>query len=267
LHANLPLNKTSSFGAGFRYSPYGPAYNPGAEYWARFGQWVAGHFVGAIPEVIWVVSVLEGQGTRLTFPGSTGEPYISFSNEDENLSAMNLFDQLGFRVWLQVEPGEARIESLFDLILLRYSSHHCVVGVGVDVEWHHSFGEPEGTPVHDEEASEWLAAAQRYNTRYRLFLKHWETSRLPPNHRDGTRFVDDSQMFGSLDEMVAEFADWGRHYYPAPVAFQIGYPADKKWWGSYPDPVKTIGEAILNAVPNVMGLYLVDFSAMEVFPP
>jgi len=30
--------------------------------------------------------------------------------------------------------------------------------------------------------------------------------------------------------MLSEFVDWGRQYYPAPVAFQIGYPADKKCW-------------------------------------
>jgi hypothetical protein len=50
----------SSLGVGFRYSPYGPAYNPGAEYWARVGQEMVNRFPGAIPEVIWIVGVLEG---------------------------------------------------------------------------------------------------------------------------------------------------------------------------------------------------------------
>jgi hypothetical protein len=267
LQTNLPLNKTPSLGAGFRYSPYGPAYNPGAEYWTGLGQQVAGRFPGATPEVIWIVSVLEGQGTRLTFPGNYDEPYIAFSLEEQNLTALNLFDQLGFRVWLQVEPGRARVESLFDLILNRYSSHPCVVGVGVDVEWHHSTIQPEAMPVSDDEASHWLSAAQGHHAHYRLFLKHWETRMLPPAHREGILFVDDSQMFSSLEAMLAEFADWGSYYYPAPVAFQIGYPADKKWWGAFRDPARTIGEAILKVVPNASGLYWVDFTALEAFPP
>jgi len=267
MRINLAPDKTSSPGAGFRYSPYGSAYNPGAEYWARVGQEMVSRFPGATPEVIWIVGILEGQGTHLSFPGGGDEPNVSFSMQDDNQSALDLFDQLGFRVWLQVEPGDAQVETLFDLLLARYGNHSCVVGLGVDVEWHHSFKKPEGTPVGDNEASTWLAAIRKHNPQYRLFLKHWETSMLPPTQHDGILFVDDSQMFRSLDHMLAEFADWGRHYYPAPVAFQIGYPADKKWWGKYSDPARTIGEAILKTVPNAMGLYWVDFTTLEVFPP
>jgi hypothetical protein len=267
MRISLTPNQTSSPGIGFRYSPYGPTYNPGAEYWARVGQEMVSRFPGATPEVIWIVGILEGQGAHLSFPGSREEPNVSCSVQDENQNSLNLFDQLGFRVWLQVEPGDAKVETLFDLILTRYGNHPCVVGVGVDVEWHHSIKKPEGTPVGDDEASAWLAAARKHNSQYRLFLKHWETSMLPPTQREGFLFVDDSQMFRSLDHMLAEFADWGRHYYPSLVAFQIGYPADKKWWGKYIDPARTIGEAILKTVPNAMGLYWVDFTALEVFPP
>ncbi len=117
----------------------------------QLGQHVADHFPGATPEAIWIVGVLEGQGTHLTFPGDTEEPYISFSSEDENETALSLFDRLGYRVWLQLEPGEANVESLFNLVLYRYGKHACVLGVGVDVEWHHSYIQPEGAPVGDEE--------------------------------------------------------------------------------------------------------------------
>ncbi len=109
--------------------------------------------------------------------------------------------------------------------------------------------------------------AHRHNSHYRLFLKHWETNRLPSIQGGEILFVDDIQGFRSLDEMLAEFAEWGRHFYPASVAFQIGYPADKKWWETYRDPVKSIGEAIVNTIPNAMGIYWVDFTALEVFPP
>ena len=90
---------------------------------------------------------------------------------------------------------------------------------------------------------------------------------LPPTLREGLLFVDDSQTFDSLDKMVAEFAEWGKYFSPAPVGFQFGYPADRVWWGKFADPPKTIGEAILSAVPNTTGLYWVDFTALDVFPP
>ena len=90
---------------------------------------------------------------------------------------------------------------------------------------------------------------------------------LPPVLREGLLFVDDSQMFDSMEAMLAEFEAWGKHFYPAPVAFQIGYPADKKWWEKLNDPAKEIGLAILNSIPNTLGIYWVNFSALEVFPP
>jgi hypothetical protein len=100
---------------------------------------------------------------------------------------------------------------------------------------------------------------------YRLFLKHWEQSMLPPTLRLGLVFVDDSQQFESLDQMVAEFTEWGNAFAPAPVAFQFGYPADQKWWGKFDDPARTIGEAILKSVPNTQGLYWIDFTVLQVF--
>jgi hypothetical protein len=72
-------------------------------------------------------------------------------------------------------------------------------------------------------------------------------------------------QFQSLDEMVTEFSAWGRAYYPAPVVFQFGYPADRAWWGEFADPANQIGGAILKNVPNTAGLYWVDFTVLEVF--
>ncbi len=260
-------HKTPALGLGFRYSPYGPAYNPGAEYWARVGREMAGRVAGAIPEAVWIVSILDGKGTRLSFPGTSTDENILFSADDENQAALDLFDRLGLRIWLQVEPGEAGVPTLFDLVLERYGHHPCVVGLGVDVEWHHSHTEPEGEPVGDIEAAEWLVCARKHNPSYRLFLKHWECDKLPLTLRDGFYFIDDSQMFTSLDQMVAEFAAWGRHFHPSPVGFQVGYPADQAWWGEFKDPATTIAARILDAVPNCAGIYWVDFTVLNVFPP
>ncbi|MFN2152527.1 MAG: hypothetical protein ACK2T5_13070, partial [Anaerolineales bacterium] len=78
---------------------------------------------------------------------------------------------------------------------------------------------------------------------------------------------NDSQGLESLDEMVTEFQTWGEAFTPAPVGFQFGYQADKVWWRELADPPTEIGERILETVPNTEGLYWVDFTVFDLFPP
>jgi hypothetical protein len=258
---------TSALGAGFRYSTYGPERDPGPAYWASVGERMAGRFPGSVPECIWIVGRLNGDGTLLSFPANTGDPLIGVTAEDGNEAALTRFDSMGARVWLQVEPGNAAVETLIHLMLDRYARHSSVTGVGVDVEWYRSTTKPEGQAVSDQEAAAWLAAARSHDPAYRLFLKHWEVGKMPPTLRDGLVFIDDSQMLPSLDAMIDEFAAWGRAFAPAPVGFQYGYEADRPWWRRLEDPPADIGKRILQRVPNVQGLYWVDFTVLEMFPP
>jgi hypothetical protein len=257
----------SSLGAGFRHSTYGPKHDPGPFYWESVGLRMAQLFPGATPETVWIVGELDGKGIRLSYPGSSENPLIHFTSEDLNETALSRFDESGVRAWLQIEPGDAPVDHLIHLILERYGHHPCVIGAGVDVEWFHSYTSPEGVPVSDTEAAAWLAVVRSHKPQYRLFLKHWETAKMPPTLREGLFFIDDSQMFQSLEQMAAEFAKWGTTFAPAPVGFQFGYPADRKWWGAYDDPAQKIGQAILERVPNAAGLYWVDFTVLEVFKP
>jgi hypothetical protein len=259
--------RPASLGAGFRFSVYGPRYDPGPRYWARVGQEMAARFPGATPEAIWIVGRLDGEGCRLCFPVASGDPLILGSAEDGSEAALSLFDELGFRVWLQVEPAFAPVEKLIHLVLERYGRHRSVVGVGVDVEWYRSTDPDAGQAVTDAEATAWLAAARSHDPRYRLFLKHWLTEKLPPTVREGLLFVDDSQIFPSMEAMVQEFGRWARSFAPSPVAFQYGYLSDRPWWSTLDDPPGAIGSRILRAAPNTEALFWVDFSVLEVFPP
>ncbi len=254
-------------GAGFRYSAYGPDWDPGPAYWLRVGQEMAARFPGAVGETVWIVGRLKGDGTLLNFPVDGDHPLILGSETDENEAALDLFDRHGFRVWLQVEPGHAPVEKLIHIVLDRYSHHPSVVGIGVDVEWFESTEQPEGRAVTDAEARAWLAAARKHDPEHRLFLKHWEIGKMPPTAREGLLFIDDSQILPSLQAMVDEFADWGRAFAPAPVGFQYGYPSDRPWWSTLDDPPGDIGRAILDRVPNTEGLYWVDFTVLDLFPP
>jgi hypothetical protein len=254
-------------GAGFRFSTYGPDYDPGPAYWVGVGQSMAGRFPGSVPEAVWIAGRLHGEGILLSFPAPSDHPLIAVSEEDGNEAFLDLFDRIGGRVWLQVEPGHAPVDTLIDMMLTRYAHHPSVIGVGVDVEWYRSTQTPEGQAVSDEEAAAWLAAARTHNPNYRLFLKHWEIGKMPPTLRGGLMFIDDSQILPSLEAMVAEFAQWGRAFAPAPVGFQYGYESDRHWWRQLDDPPADIGRRILDAVPNTEGLYWVDFTALEIFPP
>jgi hypothetical protein len=254
-------------GAGFRWSPYGPDYQPPAEYWAMVGLDMARRFEGAKPETIWILSRVHGEGTLLNFPASPRDPRIVASPEDENEAILDLFDRLGFRVWLQIEPAFADVDELIDIVMSRYRHHPSVIGFGIDVEWYRSNNPDHGDPISDEQARAWVAAVRKHGPNYRLFLKHFDRGKMPPREREGILFVDDSQILPSLEALVDEFAVWGKTFAPAPVAFQYGYRSDQPWWSALPDPPGDVGRAILQRVPNTAGLYWVDFTVMDVFPP
>jgi hypothetical protein len=255
-------------GAGIRSSTYGRPNDPGPRYWARVGTEIAARFPGAKPEAIWIVSRLKGRGTQMSFPiPPGGDPLITGMDEDISEPVLALFDELGYRVWLQTEPGWAPVDQAFRVMLARYGRHKCVVGVGVDLEWHRSNNPDHGEPVTDDMARAWLAAARSHDPSYRVFLKHFRENVMPPTVRDGLVFVDDAQIYKSADEMIDEFAGWGRTFAPAPVGFQYGYQSDKPWWSAMKDPVKEIGDRILARTPNTEMLIWVDFSVQDVFPP
>ncbi len=253
-------------GAGFRYSSYGIGRDPGHKYWLSVARQMVSRFPQACPECIWIVGNFTGSGTQLRFPVQSLDQYVTSTEVDWNEQALDLFDRNDFRVWLQVEPGNANVIGLIQMVLERYAHHPCVCGFGVDVEWYKSDGSAEGRPVSDLEAESWVHAVQAFDPAYRLFLKHWEIEWMPPVFRNGLLFVDDSQQFIDLNHMIDEFSTWGQHFFPAPVAYQFGYPADQHWWGHLQDPPVEIGNAILQNISNSTGLFWVDFSILDVFP-
>lgn len=257
-----------SLGAGFRFSTYGVSPNPGPEYWLSVGQRMSAQFPGSHPEAIWIVGNFQGDGmTYLSFQAETDDPHITSGFVDMNEATLDLFDANGVKVWLQVEPGDADMVTLINLVLNQYQHHPSVIGFGVDVEWYQSDGSAEGTPITDENAAAWVQAIRAINPDYRLFLKHWDTAYMPPTVREGIVFVDDSQQFTSFDHLLTEFAAWGTYFAPAQVGFQYGYPADKTWWQQLSNPADEIGQAILAQTPNTSSLFWVDFTVLEVFPP
>jgi hypothetical protein len=263
---------------GLRSSPYGPKNGiPAPPYWLSSARSMASRFDGAVPAVVWIVGTMESTGgaeheftgrTKLSFPSPGGDfPDVVFSDADANEAFLEQFDQNGFRVWLQVEPANADVETLIRLVLDRYGKHPCVIGFGIDVEWlRWSRQNNEGAEVSDAQARGWSELVRAYKPGYQLFLKHWLESKMPPSYRQGLAFISDSQEFTSLEEMLADFTAWGKAFAASPVGFQFGYTPDGAWWRKFADPPSAIGNAILARIPNTSELYWVDFTMQEIWP-
>ena len=257
--------------AGCRQSSYGIDPFPNENEWERDIMTMASYWPGSQGTGIWIVGTYPETGVTcyLEFPAPDG-PYenIAFDNVDRHENYLAYFDTHGIKVWLQVEPAFADMCTLIDLVLDRYENHPCVLGFGVDVEWYrYTKQQSWGQPVTDAEAENWEARVKLHNENFTLFLKHFSWDWMPPNYRGDIIFVDDSQRLRNLDAMVSEFATWASKFYPNDVGFQYGYPADEKWWGKLANPPKDIGDALDDAIPNNMGVYWVDFTLRDIFPP
>ena len=255
--------------AGVRSSAYGIKPFPEPAEWEKAIMTMSGYYQGSTPVAIWIVGRLgRPRACRLEFPGgATALPNILFDDLDKHEAYLSWFDRAGIKVFLQVEPANADMKTLIDLVLGRYGKHPCVIGFGVDVEWHREADRPEwGVPVDDKMGRQWEAWVKAHNSAYRLFIKHWDQRWLCPTYRGDIVFVDDSQIVKDMETLVAEFAAWAKFFKPNPVFFQIGYPSDKPWWSQLTLPPQTLGQAIAARIGQTCGIIWVDFTLKDVLP-
>jgi hypothetical protein len=260
--------------AGARSSGYGIRPFPTPEGWGTALHTMAGYFPGSTPLGIWIVGRLNGRSTGVTleFPHPDDQvdygPLYTFSEVDKHEPYLKYFDEHGIKVLLQAEPGFADVNTAIDLVLKRYRQHPSVIGFGIDVEWFQNAktGSENGIAT-DELVKGWESKVKSYNPNYRFFVKHFRTDNLPATYRGDVVFVDDSQQFDSLESFLAEYKQFSEFFYPNTVVFQIGYRADKKWWGSLAAPIpKTFGEQLAAGARQDCGIVWVDFSLRDVVP-
>ena len=257
--------------SGVRFSSYGMRRSygemPSVEKAAGFASKMQSYYEGTAGTYLLIVGTMSGDDTcHLDFPVSKDYKYIEGSKSDRYEEYLDKFDQLGYSVWLQVEPGYADLVTLAKLVLDRYGHHPCVKGFGIDVEWHRPIeGSDAGTRLSDADARKVLSTIREYNKSYTLFVKHWMSSYLP-SKMEGLIYVNDSQQFGSLDEVRADFSTWAAKYAPQPVMFQIGYNADKWLWSEYENPARDFGTFIAEGCKsgNDIGIIWVDFTLKDV---
>ncbi len=258
--------------AGFRSSPYGYQTQQTPTWWVNMAKGMSAKVPNSAPTIIWILGEILAPGNlcKLYFP-SPGGSYtnIIFNSNDVAEQYLSAFDTNGIKVWLQVEPGDADVTQLIDLVLNRYSHHSSIIGFGVDVEWYkYSTNNNEDSPgkaVTDTEAQTWLNKVKSYNSNYKLFLKHWLTNKMPPTFRNADLvFINDGQDLGSLQNMINEFKAWGNSFSSSSVGFQFGYPSDKSWWSQLSDPEGQIANTLISNIPNTKGVYWVDFSITDI---
>ena len=261
--------------AGIRISTYGMRDSfgednfPNATTMAGYAQKMAGCYEGSTGAYILIVGEIHGDSCHLYFPVSGDYDNIYGSKSDRYESYLDKCDELGIDVWLQVEPGYANLVTLADLVMKQYKHHSCVKGFGIDVEWHKPIEDSdEGTKLSDTDVKKVLAKVRSYNSDYTVFVKHWMSEQLP-SKMEGLIYVNDSQQFKSMEEVLEDFSQWAAYYAPQPVMFQIGYSADKWIWNGTAyktNPAKLYGEAIVDACKsgNEVGIIWVDMTLSQV---
>jgi hypothetical protein len=262
--------------AGVRSSPYGISPFPSPQGWTNAMSTMASYFPGSTPTGVWLVGEIffngtnSGQGLNFPNPGGTWDSRIQFSSTDSYESYLSYFDTHGIKVFLQFEPGYAPLDQLFQVTYNQYGDHPSVIGFGVDVEWYRSSCDGcANATVNDSTAQSWENAVESLNPNYRLFLKHYDSSNLPPTYRGDIIFIDDSEENGSYNNFLNEMINFADFFYPADVMYQIGYPSDKPWWSQLASPIpQTIGRELSRQTQagQDCGIVWVDFSLRDVLP-
>ena len=257
--------------AGIRVSSYGmrEAFGemPDVATMSSFAGKMESCYEGAAGTYLLIVGTISGDSCNLGFPVSGDYDNIRGDRKkDRHEEYLDKFDEMGYSVWLQVEPGYADLETLVELVMERYGHHSCVKGFGIDVEWHKPVdGVEEGTKLTDAVAKKVLAKLRTYGEDYTLFVKHWDYRWLP-SKIDGLIYVDDWQYLKSNKDAVEVFSTWAERFAPEPVMFQIGYDADMWLWSKFDNPAKEFGQMIVDGCysGNDVGVIWVDFTLDEV---
>lgn len=223
-------------------------------------------FPATEPLVLWTVGTANpaNAGVRLEFPSSVTNDLISSATNDRQDRYLRYFDMKAINVILMVEPGHAPVGVLIDLVLRRYGAHPCVIGFGVDVEKYNPVPGGAGKKVDDFMAMTWERQARSYNTNYRLVLKHYDISYLPPGYRGDIIFIDSARQFRDAKDMTSRSFSFAERFYPNVVLFLAGSPSDRSWWKRYKRPQEDIGDALTEKVRQEFGLVWSDMTMKDV---
>lgn len=283
---------------GLRSSSYGVTPFPSPKKWQKAFDMMQSYYPESTPAGIWIIGNIENGKCSLQFPKPKGVEGdfsgITFAPRDKHEKYLTYFDEVGIKVFLQVESGCGDMETLINVILKQYGHHKSVIGYGVDLEWYAPNGErgmngeSYFAALDTDTAMVWDAKVKSFNPEYRMFLKHWiwDETIMPQNTQSDIIFISDSQGFinyveagnnkrkRALDSMIWNFTvGWAENFRKndniRSVGFQIGYESDRKIWKDLfnkPYPAN-LCNSILKNVPEEqeVSFFWVDFTLNEVF--
>jgi len=269
--------RSSYYGFGYETGGYNNRKFPTPEEAAAVMKNVAKKFDGATPSAVWIVGGIFDKDCRLEFEQTpTNDPYIKFAQDgkDKHTAYLNKFDEIGAKVYLQVEAGRADMKELIRLVLDKYSRHKSVAGFGIDVEWYPSDGETNGpnekvqVKLDTTHLKELEKLVKSYNPDYKIFVKHYNPAYVGNKPVGDVVYINDSYGFsGGMSEFVTDFSNWANKFSPNEVGFQIGYAGDKNqdydWWSKLDDPMVEMVEAVRRKIKNkdqIVNVYWVDFT-------
>jgi hypothetical protein len=259
---------------GFRFSQSGLEKSfgqipDGGEWVSYIKKWKRHFNSDAKPTLIILVSsIREDTINKFLFPAPEGyseSKYITFNSKDLFEKTLTKFDEEGFNVWLQVDPGKADLIELAEITFKKYGHHTCVKGFGVDLEWWKVNEEKKGhgSKISDDDAEKLVKKVRKINSKYTVFVKHWDPKYMPESYRDGMIFVDDSQDLHSTSNAKKQFKEWAEKFKDNPVFFQIGYNADEDLWIDSPS---NFAKEIINETTKKnkhVGIIWVDFTLKQ----
>lgn len=204
-----------------------------AEEWSATAKRIGGE--DAVIDLV-VVQAHEKELTYLPFPFEKKENIYSYNRTDHVEPYLKKFDEDGLKVILSIQPNNADVADLIDIILTRYGHHESVIGVNVDMEW-----KLTGNPYHvsDEERDLWLSRIQKYNPEFKLFLTYFKDYTYFPGDAEDIVILYDGEK-ATQNVLMGEYEKIANHY--TSVGIYTGYSTSTPPTASY--------DSIMSAAPN-----------------
>lgn len=203
-----------------------------AEDWSKAAQQFGGE--NAIVDL--VVAQAQRDGVALPFPFEGGGYLYGYNYTVKVEQYLQQFESDGLQVILSIQPLEANITELIDILLSRYGGYSNIIGINVDMEWKES-----GSPYHatNSERDAWLNKIKSYNPSYKLFLTNFQDYTYFPQDVADLVILYDGEG-ATQHTLLQEYKQLAEHF--SSVGLYTGY--------SSATPQAASVERILDSVPK-----------------
>lgn len=172
----------------------------------------------------------------MPFPFKKKGHIYSYNATDKVEPYLKKFDEDGLKVILSIQPNEADMSDLIDIVLSRYGHHKCIIGVNVDMEWKLT-GNPNR--VSNEERDLWLKKVQGYNSKSKLFLTYFKDYTYFPDDKKEVIILFDGER-ATQNEILKKYEELTSHF--TCVGIYTGYSSNI--------PPTASDDSIMEAAPN-----------------